>query len=372
MLIPVSNGVTCETFKYQQWNKWFLLKRLKPELRHDPAAIAAFEKEFDLGIHLDHPGIARYFDKGTDAEGIYLVEEYIDGETLEDFVKSASPLPGAEVRRIFSEMADAVAYLHSVGVVHADLKPDNIIITRQGRHPKLIDLGFSGQYSYQPVNGKDTDTRSDVFALGKILTVLSSGRFRKVSRKATDENPNRRYSTPEAMTRALNRRSGRWQALAAAVLLLAAAIVYPTWRMKTMQAPSFSAVRDTLYIKDTLVIRDTIVSVPIRAGADSVDEQFRQAFRKKSQQLWSSFFSSFESINEENYGPLHRQYLKLFDDYLELKTHTEEEWAAKYPAKAADFERLSNEEFGRIANSNRYLTESARWQKKVRAELGLE
>ena len=73
-LTPVSSGATCETFKYQQWNKWFLLKRLKPSLRKDPAAIAAFEKEFDLGIHLDHPGIARYFDKGTDGEGIFLVE----------------------------------------------------------------------------------------------------------------------------------------------------------------------------------------------------------------------------------------------------------------------------------------------------------
>ena len=67
-LTPVSSGVTCETFKYQRWNKWFLLKRLRPELRQDPAAIAAFEKEFDLGIRLDHPGIVRYFDKGTDAE----------------------------------------------------------------------------------------------------------------------------------------------------------------------------------------------------------------------------------------------------------------------------------------------------------------
>lgn len=371
-LTPVSSGATCETFKYQQWNKWFLLKRLKPSLRNDPAAIAVFEKEFDLGIHLDHPGIARYFDKGADGEGIFLVEEYIDGETLADFVKNAAPLPAAEVRRIFGEMADAVSYLHSMGIVHADLKPDNVMITRQGHHPKLIDLGFSGQYSYQTLNGKDTDTRSDVLALGKILSVLSTGRFQNVVRKATDENPDRRYPTPEAMERALNRKAGRQLALAVALLLLGLAIAYPTWRMKTMPAPPFTAVRDTLYIKDTLVIRDTIVSVQTAADSNPLETQFLQAFRKRSKQLWDPFFASFESIDEENFTYLQPQYQKRFEEFMELQKEIVKEWTAKYPAKADDFERLSNEEFGKIANNNRFLSETARWQKKLRATQGLD
>ncbi|MBQ9661315.1 MAG: protein kinase [Bacteroidales bacterium] len=154
---PVRSGATCETWRFQRWGKWFVLKRLKAELRSDPRLVAALEKEFDLGIRLDHPGIVRYFEKGSDAQGPFLIEEYIDGQTLADWVEEHRPLPDAEVRRLMGELCDSVGYLHEAGIVHADLGPGNILVTRQGSHAKLIDLGFSSQYSYVPVAGGTPD-----------------------------------------------------------------------------------------------------------------------------------------------------------------------------------------------------------------------
>ena len=348
-LTPVSSGATCETFKYQQWNKWFLLKRLRPELCSDPAAIAAFEKEFDLGIHLEHPGIVRYFEKGIDAEGIYLVEEYIDGETLDTFSAQHSPLPVSEVRRIFSELADAVAYLHAQGIVHADLKADNVLITQQGHHPKLIDLGFSGQYSYASLSEKDKDTRSDVLALGKMLDILAPGRFRRIVRKATAEQPSRRYPTPEAMAAAVNRKPGRWIAAAAAVLLLLAGVSLPFLRHPTMT-----------------VVHTASASVgPADSTQTAVTEAFRATFRQEVDRIFGPFNASFDAVNEENFGRLLHQYQSHFDELTDTMERLIREWSEQYPELSTDFETIAaHETNGAVNHFNR---ETQRWQNEVRA-----
>ena len=350
-LIPVSSGATCETFKYQQWNKWFLLKRLRPELSNDPTAIAAFEKEFDLGIHLDHPGIVRYFEKGTDAEGVYLVEEFIDGETLESFASQHSPLPVSEVRRIFGELADAVAYLHAQGIVHADLKADNVLITQQGHHPKLIDLGFSGQYSYVSLSEKDKDTRSDVYALGKMLDNLAPGRFRKNVRKATAMEPDKRYPTPEAMAAAVSRRPWRWIAAAAAVLLLLAGMSLPFLRQPTMT-----------------VIHTTSVN-PADSSRTVITEAFRADFRSVVEQIFGPFNASFNSINGNNFGPLLRQYQKNFDELTEAMEQMIREWSEQYPDLSADFETIATQETNGAINH--FTRETQCWQKAVRDSMNL-
>ncbi|MBR3449956.1 MAG: serine/threonine protein kinase [Bacteroidales bacterium] len=342
-LTPVSSGATCETFKFQRWNKWFLLKRLRPELRHDPAAVSAFEKEFDLGIHLDHPGIVRYFEKGTDAEGIYLVEEYIDGETLDAFVQSSDPLPDNEVRRIFGEMADAVGYLHEMGIVHADLKPDNVIITRQGHHPKLIDLGFSGQYSYESLSDKDRDTRSDVYALGQMLEVLAPGRFRKVLRKATASDPDRRYPTPASMAAALKRKPGRAIAAIFAGLLVLAAFCYLFLRTTPPAAPEVDPLND-----------------------------FRTECLQATDALIVPFDASFETVDENNYGPLLREYQSIFNTLKDRQDSLVNAWSEKYPDRASDISHIANEEFGTALGDTRFQRETVRWQQKDRAEMGLD
>jgi serine/threonine protein kinase len=85
-ILPVDkNGATSDCFKVRIHAKWHFLKRPKKAFSTNPLYIAAFEKEFDLGFTLEHTNIVRYISKGEDKDGIYILTEYIDGQTLSDF-----------------------------------------------------------------------------------------------------------------------------------------------------------------------------------------------------------------------------------------------------------------------------------------------
>ena len=134
------SGATCQCYRVKLYGKLHFLKRLKPELRTNPRHVAALHKEFETGYNLDHPHLVRYLYCGDD----YLLTEYIDGSTLLEFAKQNPEFfkSKANVSRLLGSLLDVVEYLHSHQVVHLDLKPQNILITRVGHELKLTDLGF--------------------------------------------------------------------------------------------------------------------------------------------------------------------------------------------------------------------------------------
>jgi eukaryotic-like serine/threonine-protein kinase len=168
------------------------LKLLPAELANDPSRRARFEQEARVVAALNHPNIVAIYDVG---EG-YLVTELVDGE----------PLRGAKfgVRKtieVAAQMAAGLAAAHAAGVVHRDLKPDNILVTREGR-VKILDFGLAkmmhragagdetvseltepgmvlgtvGYMSPEQIRGAVTDHRSDIFSFGLILYELLSGK----------------------------------------------------------------------------------------------------------------------------------------------------------------------------------------------------
>lgn len=138
-LLPVE-GSTCNCYRVHLYGKLHFLKRLKPEFRTDPRYVASLQKEFEIGYRLEHPHLVRYISKGDD----YLLTEYVDGETLSQFVASHPDYFKSKknTNRFLSQLLDVLGYLHSHQVVHLDLKPDNILITRIGNDVKLADLGY--------------------------------------------------------------------------------------------------------------------------------------------------------------------------------------------------------------------------------------
>jgi serine/threonine-protein kinase len=152
------------------------------------------QKDFETGYRLDHPHLVRYVSKGDD----YLLTEYVDGETLAQFAASHPEYfkSHKQTDRFISQLLDAVGYLHQHQIVHLDLKPDNILITRIGYEVKLTDLGFCYTDTYTvtmgrtdkyaapeqlPSFGKEglgvvakPDARTDIYAIGKIMESLSS------------------------------------------------------------------------------------------------------------------------------------------------------------------------------------------------------
>lgn len=209
-LLPVS-GSTCDCYRVKLYGKLHFMKRLKPELMTDPRYVLALQKEFETGYRLDYPHLVRYLSKGDD----YLLTEYVDGETLKQFVISH---PGyfksrKNANRFLSQLLEVVGYLHQHQIVHLDLKPDNILITRIGHDVKLTDLGFcysdvfidtTGRTDHyaapEQVEGKNIDERTDIYAIGKMLETLPlPSIYNKVKNRCLQEDPLKRYQSAEEM-----------------------------------------------------------------------------------------------------------------------------------------------------------------------------
>lgn len=174
------------------------LKMLAPGHRSQ-ISIQRFEWEIETLAHLYHPNIAYIYASGTvkteAGEQPYFTMEYVQGDPLDHFVEKES-LSQIQVLELFSKICTAVDYAHCRGVVHRDLKPDNILVTKEGR-PKILDFGvakvlsgeiaearektMTGQWIGTPPymspeqvsnNPDEIDPQTDVFALGLILYKL--------------------------------------------------------------------------------------------------------------------------------------------------------------------------------------------------------
>jgi TRAP transporter TAXI family solute receptor len=177
------------------------LKILAPELASDPAFQSRFEREGKMISQLEHHHICALYDVGVEAGTAYLVMPHLEGETLaQRLERGAMPIEVALTTA--AQIADALDAAHTAGIIHRDLKPANIFLTKSG--VKLLDFGFAkstsnvpgligaarsvsitvpgtilGTLSYmapEQLEGKHTDTRTDIFALGAVLYEMTTGR----------------------------------------------------------------------------------------------------------------------------------------------------------------------------------------------------
>ncbi len=186
------------------------IKVLPQHLSANPEVRARFEREAKTVSSLNHPNICTLHDVGREGETDYLVMELVDGETLAERL-TKGPLTAAEVLTLGAQIADALDRAHRAGVVHRDLKPGNVMLTRSGA--KLMDFGLAratgraggsasgsmlatmthsptgatpltaegtivGTFQYmapEQLEGKEADARSDLWALGCVLYEMATG-----------------------------------------------------------------------------------------------------------------------------------------------------------------------------------------------------
>ena len=163
------------------------------QFESDAAAFSRFEREEAIGKMLDHPSILKIFP----IEGKrrpYIVMEFLDGQTLDQLLREVKPLPEADAAKIASRLCEALDYMHKNGVIHRDLKPQNIMICKDGsirimdfgiakafRMRRITFVGFSptmGTPDYmapEQVKGKRGDERTDIYSLGAILYEMTTG-----------------------------------------------------------------------------------------------------------------------------------------------------------------------------------------------------
>ncbi len=169
------------------------LKVLVPSLAQDPSYIERFFREARAASRLVHPNIVYAYDVGQSGPYYYLAMEFVDGETVLEIIKREGPIPEKRALRIAAQVANALDCAYKAGMVHRDIKPDNIMVTRKDE-AKLCDLGLAkradtgsktgvglavGTPHYispeQAQGRQDVDVRSDIYSLGASLYHMLTG-----------------------------------------------------------------------------------------------------------------------------------------------------------------------------------------------------
>ncbi len=222
---PTLNGATATYGKAMIDGKVYFVKQLRETLMtQSPSYRQAFIKEYEVGHKLNSPYVVSYEKITDDENGVRIWQEYVDGATLQDI--DADKI---DIYRFSYQLLSALNYLHSMGVVHMDLKPANIMFTRTGGNVKLLDLGFCYADSYptsigcnkafgapEVQNGTlpDNCCVADIYSFGKILHYVAekTGKhlnkcFGNVARKCVEADGSKRYQSANEVMKALCRDS---------------------------------------------------------------------------------------------------------------------------------------------------------------------
>lgn len=223
------------------------LKVMAKELAQKQDFVDRFHREASSMAALDHPNVVKCYDVDEDNGVHYVAIEFIDGRSMEDWLKDQGKLSIGDALHVTLACADALDYAHSLNLIHRDIKPDNILVTNNG-HVKVADFGLAkstdedhsltqsgaglGTPNYmapeQARNAKHVDGRADIYALGctlyhfvtgalpfkanslpELLQIKDAGKFTPASRlnkeiperldliidKSMAQNPDHRYKT---------------------------------------------------------------------------------------------------------------------------------------------------------------------------------
>ncbi len=189
----VGSGGMADVYKAKdhKLNRFVAVKVLKSEYREDKTFISKFKSEAQAAAGLTHPNIVNVFDVGDDEGIYYIVMELIEGITLKEYISKKGKLSIKEATSIAIQVSMGLEAAHSHGIVHRDVKPQNIIISTDGK-VKVTDFGIAraassntissnvmGSVHYsspEQVRGGYSDEKSDIYSLGITLYEMVTGR----------------------------------------------------------------------------------------------------------------------------------------------------------------------------------------------------
>jgi serine/threonine-protein kinase len=199
ILDRIGSGSMGRVYKahHQMMDRVVALKIIAPEIASNERVAARFQREMKLVGRLDHPNVVRAFDADRINKVLFIVMEYVPGQSLGERLKKG-PIPPAEMFEYASQAALGLAHAHQQGMVHRDIKPSNMLLT-EDRKIKILDLGLGtlmeadtnatfatadgiavGTVDYmspEQALGRDVDGRSDLFSLGCAMYHLMAGQL---------------------------------------------------------------------------------------------------------------------------------------------------------------------------------------------------
>ena len=188
-------GVVCQARQHAT-NRHVALKLLPHQFAEASGSVLRFEREARAAARLDHPNVVRVYSGGTAGDLHYIAFEYVDGVSLDRLIRNRIRLPEPLIVEIALSVAQALSHAHDSDVLHRDVKPGNILISRAGE-VKLTDFGLAKyqakQQSFQTTEGRvfgtpafmspeqtnsarAVDVRSDLYSLGCVVYNLATGR----------------------------------------------------------------------------------------------------------------------------------------------------------------------------------------------------
>jgi len=173
---------------------WVAIKSVTEALSNPPNALVALQKETANAQRLSHPNIIRVFDFDRDGDQVFMTMELLDGATLTELLNNHRfrPLPGKQARSIIEDLCYGLIYAHELGIIHADVKPGNVFVTRDG-NTKLLDFGISlaandhsqktevyahtpSYASFEVLEGAEPTAQDDVYSLACVAYRILAAR----------------------------------------------------------------------------------------------------------------------------------------------------------------------------------------------------
>ena len=169
------------------------LKLIKPEIASDKKTIERFSNELKFARKIAHRNVCKMYDIGEEKGTYYITMEYVPGEDLKSFIRRSRQLTVGTAISLAKQVSEGLSEAHRLGVVHRDLKPQNVMIDKEG-NARIMDFGVArsvegkgitgagvmiGTPEYmspEQVEGKDADQRSDIYSLGIIMYEMLTGR----------------------------------------------------------------------------------------------------------------------------------------------------------------------------------------------------
>jgi serine/threonine protein kinase len=219
--------------EHVKMNRQCAIKVMSPTLVNDAESLQRFAREASNAARILHPNVAAVFDYGESDKIIYLVMEYVDGESLSAILAREGALEPRRAIDLARQIADGLHAAHELGIVHRDLKPDNVIIahSRSGKEiPKVVDFGIAKALTEAPQDaltrsglvigtpeymspeqllGDPVDARADIYSLGCILYQMLTGtpafsadtREQMIRRRLHEAPPHLREVLPDLPSR---------------------------------------------------------------------------------------------------------------------------------------------------------------------------